>query len=288
MANIRLLANLNCDHVLLLAAPLTAGSRLHYQEQGRRLGGGGANTGVGLVWAGHKVSVLTCLGEDATGDWVIEQAQDLGLDTQYIERVTGDTPELLILVDTQGERTILRQPRTVYLPSYLPIAPCDCLYVNYDGDAATAYMAAMLAQGLVVSQYPQAGKWHRPCHIMIASASDLGATNEAWQHAKHLAGHQLQWLVITNGAKGAQAISANQSVSVPAMSTRVVDTTGAGDTFAAGLIHALLAGNTMLDALRQATLWATYTLSQRSSIPSEQLKYYLQSSSAADFVTSHC
>ena len=40
MANILLVANLNCDHVLSLAEPLVAGARMQYVDQGRRLGGG--------------------------------------------------------------------------------------------------------------------------------------------------------------------------------------------------------------------------------------------------------
>jgi hypothetical protein len=51
MSRILLLANLNCDHVLSLAEPLVAGARLQYVDQGRRLGGGAANTGIG--WCGR-------------------------------------------------------------------------------------------------------------------------------------------------------------------------------------------------------------------------------------------
>ena len=288
MAKIRLLANLNCDHVLSLAEPLLAGSRISYQDQGRRVGGGGANTGVGLVWAGHEVSIMTRLGNDATGDWLLDQAQRFGLNTQYIERVSGETGELLLLVDSQGERTILRQPRPTLLPQPLPLAACDCLYVNYDGDAVADYMSTMLSQCLVVSQYPRAGQWRRPCHIMIASALDLAAYEDTWQHAQQVAGDSLRWLIITDGAQGAKALCGEQQLSVPALPVTVVDTTGAGDTFAAGLIHALLAGTAMPEALAQATVWAAYTLSVSSSIPSEQLKDYLQTTPTADFVPSHC
>src|SRR5690554_6051314 len=111
MANIVLLANLNCDHVLLLGEPLAAGGRLQYRDQGRRLGGGAANTGVGLLWAGHNVAIASRVGRDETGDWLLQAAAELGLDTRYVEQFDGETGELLILVDSQGERTILRQAR---------------------------------------------------------------------------------------------------------------------------------------------------------------------------------
>src|SRR5690606_6183199 len=47
------------------------------------------------------------------------------------------------------------------------------------------------------------------------------------------------WLIVKRGAQGATAYNKNgESVSVPALSVDVVDTTGAGDAFNAGFIYA--------------------------------------------------
>ena len=97
MSRILLLANLNCDHVLSLAEPLVAGARLQYVDQGRRLGGGAANTGIGLVWAGHEVIIASRIGLDETGDWLLEQATGHGLDCSHVERFGGETGELLVV-----------------------------------------------------------------------------------------------------------------------------------------------------------------------------------------------
>ncbi|MFP2770182.1 PfkB family carbohydrate kinase [Oceanisphaera sp. KMM 10153] len=275
MAKILLLANLNCDHVLVLNEPLAAGGRLLYRDQGCRLGGGAANTGIGLLWAGHRVSIAARIGNDDTGDWLRRQAADLGLDVTHLEQFDGETGELLVLVDSLGERTILRQHRRPALPGGLPIAPVDCLYVNHDGGEAAAYMAQMAEHSLVVSQYPKEGRWSRPCQVMIASAADLARQDNVFDHARELAGERLQWLVVTHGEQGAEAFSADQHIRVPARPVSVVDATGAGDAFAGGLIHGLVADLPMSAALDQAGRWAAYTLSSCSSIPSEQLKSYL-------------
>ncbi|WP_319783140.1 PfkB family carbohydrate kinase [Oceanisphaera sp. IT1-181] len=300
MANIRLLANLNCDRVLALDEPLIAGSRLQYRDQGRRLGGGAANTGIGLLWAGHQARILSRVGNDETGAWLLKTATELGLDISEVEQFSGETGELLVLVDGGGERTILRQHRRPALPSKLPSSIVDCLYVNYEGADAAAYMAGMLDHTLVVSQYPKGGRWSRPCQIMIASYADLSAGLSAdlnadlsanvnanlntglsghqdnlWHHAQQLAGDSLQWLVVTRGEQGAEAFSAEQHIQVPAPLVSVVDATGAGDAFAGGLIHGLLEKLPMASALNQASQWAAYALSSTSSIPSERLKHYL-------------
>lgn len=270
-----LLANLNCDHVLQLEAPLVAGSRLHYRDGGRRLGGGAANTGIGLCWAGHRVLPVTRLGNDDTGDWLLQQAREQGLDTKYIERFEGSTGELLVLVDSQGERTILRQTRPPALPEHLPREPVDCLYVNTEGEQVAEYMAAMNKHSLVVSQYPRQGRWHRPCRIMIASDADMGEQADPWQHAQRLAGKDLEWLVLTHGERGAEAIAAGQRLCVPAPAVTPIDATGAGDAFAGGLIHGLSSGWPMAEALAEAGNWAACTLTSASSIPSPRLLRYL-------------
>jgi sugar/nucleoside kinase (ribokinase family) len=46
--------------------------------------------------------------------------------------------------------------------------------------------------------------------------------------------------VVTNGADGAYIVSGTSEVHVPAERVEVVDTTGAGDCFAAGFLHGLL------------------------------------------------
>ena len=158
MSRILLLANLNCDHVLSLSEPLVAGARLQYVDQGRRLGGGAANTGIGLVWAGHEVTIASRIGLDETGDWLLEQAAGYGLDCSHVERFGGETGELLILVDSTGERTILRRPRRPDLPGDLPLEGIDCLYVNYPGTAIISYMRQMLGKSFVVAQYPKGAK----------------------------------------------------------------------------------------------------------------------------------
>ncbi|UBO74177.1 PfkB family carbohydrate kinase [Aeromonas rivuli] len=276
MSRILLLANLNCDHVLSLSEPLVAGARLQYLDRGRRLGGGAANTGIGLVWAGHEVAIASRIGLDDTGDWLLAEARSHGLECSHVERFGGETGELLILVDSTGERTILRQPRRPDLPGNLPSQGVDCLYVNYPGGAVADYMRQMQDHCLVVAQYPKGGKHLRPCHLLVASRSDLGEIADPWAHARALAGEQLQWLVLTEGKAGAVAIHGEERIRVAARPVSVVDTTGAGDAFAAGLIHGLARGMAIEAALQCAVDWGAFAVASQSSIPSAALKSWLE------------
>ena len=55
--------------------------------------------------------------------------------------------------------------------------------------------------------------------------------------------------VVTLGAEGALAASADRIVLIPAVPTRVVDVTGAGDTLVAATLKALMAGATLPEAV---------------------------------------
>ncbi|WP_108652704.1 PfkB family carbohydrate kinase [Dongshaea marina] len=276
MANILLLANLNCDHVLSLNHELHSGGRITYRDQGRRLGGGAANTGTGLLWAGHRVQVAARVGSDETGQWLLEQTRGVGLDTEYVECFTGETGELLILLDVSGERTILRQQRRPDLPHRLPEQGVDYLYVNWQGNELKEYMQKMQSCCRVIAQYPSGTAELRPAHILIASHCDLDLSDDPWQQARSIGGDKLEWLVITYGERGAEAINAEQKIRVDARPVSVVDTTGAGDAFAGGLIHALAQKLEMKQSLAMATEWAAFAVSSSSSTPSHELKAWLR------------
>ena len=63
-------------------------------------------------------------------------------------------------------------------------------------------------------------------------------------------------VVIKLGSRGAMAVFNDESVRVPAVTTNVVDRTGAGDSFAAGFIPKWLETRNLEQALSAGTLLA--------------------------------
>lgn len=282
MSNILLLANLNCDRVLQLDKPLTTGDRHHYDDMGRRLGGGGANTGLGLVLAGHHVALVSQIGNDKTADWLLAEASLRGLDCHLLQRNDLLTPELLLLMTPDGERTIIRPQRPLFI---LGIAPdfmlWDALYINSSAVGAEIWAKVALEHTLVVAQLCKDER-ARPCHILISSKSDMAGhclnknnSTVIWQYGQQIAGAQLRYFIVTDGTNGATAYSQKSKVSIPALMAKVVDTTGAGDAFASGLIHALLKKKEISAAMSQGAYWAAIAVATKSSIPGKELQNYL-------------
>lgn len=281
MAQILVIANLNCDQILRLSRPLASGARIHFEDMGRRIGGGATNTGLGLAWAGHKVDLMSQVGSDELGDWLLQQAHELGLDCHKVHRHPGPTQPLQLLMEPNGERTILRPNRPrLMLPEQLDNEQ-DALYVNLSAEGLPQLMQNAQHYSLVVAQLPK-DLAARPCHYLITSEDDIAQYDIAdpWAWAQGIAGPDLRGFIVTHGAEGATLYRDVEPLAVPAYPAEVVDSTGAGDCYAAGLIHGLLAGQAEGDAMTTAARWAAFAVEGESSVPPQALKEYLQSQPA--------
>jgi sugar/nucleoside kinase (ribokinase family) len=77
--------------------------------------------------------------------------------------------------------------------------------------------------------------------------------------------------VCTVGARGAHVLADGGHVHVPAEPTRVVDATGAGDLFAAGFLHGLLAGRDWTACARLGCIAAAEVISHIGARPEKDL-----------------
>ncbi len=231
-----------------------------------RLGGGGANTAVALAAAGHEVMLLTAVGQDSIGDKLLAELAARGVDATAIVRLHQPSTRSLLLIDPLGERTVINVARCEEdVPSQrLLTLRADLIYVRSRRDDLSALLRARAATSLIVAHAPPIEAGSRPAHIVVASASDLDP--HCLQAPQHLgavvSGGLAQWTVITDGAAGAYAYSEGQRLTVSARCVQALDTTGAGDAFAAGLIHGVVNQWPMSKALAlavqfgtEATLW---------------------------------
>ena len=274
MADFVVIGALALDRPVWLSGPLAPGVRLRGRTQqgalAGRLGGGGANAGVALARAGHGVALAAFAVAGADGDAALAAAQAAGLDTGRVLRRADGGGMTLILIDPTGERVVLGlDTEAVTLPDLPPPdddAAFDGLYVRSPYPGAGAW--AQACRGPVVAHWP-AGAFAGPCDVLVASADDCGAGELADPFAAGCAqvGGRLKWMVVTHGAGDVVAYDGSRSISVTPPPARVVDATGAGDVFAAGLLEALVAGADIEAALRHACSWGAVAVGLDSSAP---------------------
>ncbi len=145
-------------------------------------------------------------------------------------------------------------------------APFGGLFVRAPYPGAEAWAAA--CRGPVVAHWP-AGGFAGPCDVLVASMDDCDAATLADPFAAGRAqvGEQLQWMVLTRGGHGVTAHNGERVLRATPPPAQVVDATGAGDCFAAGLLEALSAGADMRSALAHACAWGAVAVGLDASAP---------------------
>ncbi len=269
MGRILVVGSVARDEVVSLKEPLRIGSHLEAHPVRPRLGGGGANVAIPLAHAGHQALLLAPLGDDATGRELLRELAAEGVDTSALAFVSGPSTRSLVLLEPSGERTVvnLYRCRQAMPPERLSALTTDAVYVRSRASDLTPWLKERVDRGLVVAQLPPADAGSRPAQVLIASASDFDGERLAdpWALGQRVAGSHLRWVVVTRGARGAEAFSSHEHLVATPPPARVVDTTGAGDAFAAGLLHALVSGDAMAAALKTGVAWGTAAVTSEGS-----------------------
>jgi ribokinase len=251
------LGDLMVDVVTRVADPLAPGSDTpaRISMQG---GGSAANVAAWAAHLGTPVSLVCRVGRDARGRDAVDALRgvDVHVTVDY-ERPTGTC---VVLVGPDGERTMLPDPGANDAPlGEIPLGK-HLHVVGYallrDGPRASALAAIERAQaaGMTVSVDPSSWALLRPGAI---PAVDLLLPNE--REASLVEGE----MVVKLGAGGARW----GDLDVAAEPVDVVDTTGAGDAFAAGFLGARLEGADRRESLEAGCRVAALAVAQVGARP---------------------
>jgi sugar/nucleoside kinase (ribokinase family) len=254
------LGDLMVDVVARVAGPLARGSDTPARVT---VTGGGSAANV-AAWAAHlgaRVAFVCRVGDDDRGRGAIADLRGVDVHAAFDpERPTGTC---VVLVEPGGERTMLPDPGANDAPlGEIPLG--DHLHVTgysllRDGTRASALAAIARARaaGMTVSVDPSSWALIRPDAIPDV---DLLLPNEREAEVLGERGE----MAVKLGAGGARW----GDVHVPAVPVEVVDTTGAGDAFAAGLLTARLGGAGRREALEAGCAAAARAVAQVGARPS--------------------
>lgn len=259
-------------------------------------GGSAANTAVWLARSGCRVTLAGAVGDDPPGAQRVAELEHSGVDTCV--RVAAGTPTGSVVVLSQRhERTMLCDRGANALLSTVDIdrALADAAdaghlhlsgYVLFDGgtaDAGRHALAAAAARAMTTSvDAASAGPlrrlggalfldWVRGTDLLLANLDEARALLGTDEPPEVLAGRlatYARYAVVKLGADGAVwAGPDRQTVRVPAQPALLVDPTGAGDAFAAGLLASWLSGTDPAQALRAGALLGAEAVARTGARP---------------------
>lgn len=277
-ARILCVGGVNLDEAIRLDGPLEPGEGTVGASLGLRPGGGAAIAGAALAQAGYRVTVAGVVGDDAHGAMLREVLAGRGIDVSALETRPGPTTRVLVLIDPAGERTLIAVGgyRAIELEGQgLLGGDYDAVLTKLHAPIVPKIVAAHWAKGaLTVAVLARHGRAPLAARVLIASEHDLEGRecDDPLTLGRTICGAALEWVVVTRGANGAEAFGADGSFhQVAAPSARVVDTTGAGDVFAAGLIDGLLRTDDIKQALARGAEWAGKQVATEGSLPPDNL-----------------
>jgi site-specific DNA-methyltransferase (adenine-specific) len=273
LAEVVVLGSVAADVVLEVKSIPAAGGHVDGDMVGWRPGGSSANIACALASAGHAVELVGVLGADELGDLLIETLKSHRVGTSHITRVASPAARTLILIDENGERTIIglrsvAQDNLLYRPAVPTLDSADAVFVeSYSGFSPAVVKVAPTA--LLAANLPPTDAALWPADLLIGSNLQLPGPwrSKPFEAARVVAGPRLRWVVVTSGRQGATAHGQHEAVHVPSPPARQADATGAGDAFAAGVLHGFLTGHDLHAAMEGGAMWGAAAVERMESIP---------------------
>jgi sulfofructose kinase len=258
-----------------------------YRAHERREVGGGvaANAAVAVAALGGDASLVSRLGDDATGDRIVEDLAAHGVGTTGVRRVVGrESPLSAVFVDASGERWIVNHASgdlfdSGEVPTGSEFDDADVVLADMRWpDAAVSAFAAARRRGVPAvldcdhdpTGRPEvlAGATHAvfslPTLASFVRVDDpAGALEAATEFTDGMP-------VATAGDRGVYWWDDGACHHLPAVEVAVVDTLGAGDVFHGAFALALAESRTVEAALRWASAAAALKCTRfggRAGIP---------------------
>ncbi len=269
-------------------------------------GGSAANTAAGIASFGGKAGFIGRVRDDQLGAIFEHDIRAIGVDYATPHATSGmPTARCFVFVTPDAERTMmtflgasteiapdditedaLGGAKILYIEGYLwdqPAAKAAVLKAADMAHASGAKVAFSLSDSFCVERHREEFRTLlcEQVDIIFANEAEITALYEtnSFEEAADHAALDVAVAVLTRGAKGSLAIAGEDRAAVPAEDVgAVIDTTGAGDLYAAGFLHGWATGRDLETCARLGGLAAAEVISHLGARPETSL---------ADLATRH-
>ena len=278
---------LNIDLIARVSRFPVADEEVAVQDLEISHGGSAANVAVGVSRLGYSSGFVGMVGSDQFGEMLIEDLKREGVDVSHLIRTEGNSGLVFAVINPAGER-ILYSSTGVSSKFDRSLMPVDYIkgarflhLTSIIGEKAidTLEFASSVAcdNNIKVILDPGSMLAEKGCKALSGILGNCYLITPSQIEANMLTGLQgedagrrlLEYgpkaVIITGGAEGCLLITKDLTRDVPALRSKAVDTTGAGDSFAAGLISAFLENKGLEEATEFATLVASISVTRRGA-----------------------
>ncbi len=270
---IAVIGELNVDLIAsgLTSAPIL-GSEVLAEDFQTVLGGASAIFACGAARLGHRVSFFSKVGDDDYGRFCLNALQKAGISTENVAKVATSKTGVTISLSTRNDRALV-----TLLGAISELRDKDLDLQALHGHSHL-HLTSFFLQTALRPSFPRILRQARKLGLTTSfdpnSDPMLSWGPDVWsvvdettilfinqEEALHLTGkknvrealkqlsERAPCVVVKLGPHGAIGAANSQVVSAPPFKVRPLDTTGAGDSFAAGFVHAFLSGRDLHECL---------------------------------------
>ncbi|MFA5108040.1 MAG: carbohydrate kinase family protein [Candidatus Micrarchaeia archaeon] len=234
-------------------------------------GGSAANVAMNCVKLGHTAGLISNVGADMHGKFLINELRARGVDKREVKQIkSGRTGLSIILIDSQGQVMVIEDPGCVDAPRKISPKPfSNSNWVHMTGcthswlEQASSYAHKA---GVPLSFDPgraaarmgieKLSRVIERVDFLVLNRKELAALSGSGSalEVKDLA-REFNCTVVLKTGHGPAVVSQDgkSTYEVPPFNAKkVVDTLGAGDAFASGLICGKLEGRSTYESVKMA------------------------------------
>lgn len=263
--------DITVDLTLQVSAEPRPGADLIADSSGQTVGGSVTNTAIMASRLGLPVTMVGRVGVDPAGRHAQAELRAEHIDTQHVsEDATLPTATTVVVVPDHGERLLIahrgantaagltpdalalvRGAGALHLSGYSALSPTQTTAVAaalaVAGDAGIRVsMDLPPAAVAAAAQVETVQSWLPLIDLLIAGSAELAALSGISDPALAIARLRERTdatIAVKRGSAGATLHCAGgDQLCIPGMPVQVVDTTGSGDAFSAGLLYGLHSG----------------------------------------------
>ncbi|MDP3484298.1 MAG: carbohydrate kinase family protein [Methanobacteriaceae archaeon] len=257
----------NMDFILKVPQFVELDGEMYIEEVKKIPGGSALNFAIKTSLNGLNSGIIAKIGNDYHGEIIIDKLSKRGIETSRIEKIDDSTGMAFISVDGSGKRSIYS---FMGANEKLNLSKDDLEYIKsaemiYLGGTywEVAYAAARHSNKLCFAPGALLSTFGLDKLEPVLANTDILFLNE--KEVKILTGLELSkgidlliengisLVVITLGDKGSILHNKKEIIKCPAKIVPVMDTTGAGDAFAAGFISQCFKKKSLNSCLKFAT-----------------------------------
>lgn len=247
------------------------------------IGGDALNESTIITRLGHKVGLMSAIGVDVAGSFVLSHCHNNGIDTTYIKQDPEKTTSINVgLVQADGERTFITNRQgslwkfcaddlDMSALKNAKILSFASIFNNplFDNDAMVKVFKKAKEEGMMICADMVSPRLNETLEDIkealsyvdyffpnFEEASEMAGESEEAKVADILYNCGVKNVIMKIGKRGCYIRNAQGAMIVPACKdVTAIDTIGAGDNFASGFITALLDGKD----LKECAIYANCT-----------------------------